>query len=59
MRESFIVYQSFYGLIKLLKNKEKLRMYEAIFEYGFTGQEPQFDDITSSAIWQASGWMAW
>jgi hypothetical protein len=53
MRESFIVYQSFYGLIKLLKNKEKLRMYEAIFEYGFTGQEPQFDDITSSAIWQA------
>ena len=52
-RESFIVYKSFYGLIKLLKAQQRLDMYEAIFEYGFTGAEPTFKDDTSSAIWQA------
>ena len=52
-RESFIVYKSFYGLIKLLKAQQRLEMYEAIFEYGFTGAEPTFKDDTSSAIWQA------
>lgn len=52
-RESFIVYKSFYGLIKLLKAQQRLEMYEAIFEYGFTGAEPDFKDDASSAIWQA------
>lgn len=52
-RESFIVYKSFYGLIKLLKAQQRLDMYEAIFEYGFTGAEPEFKDDTSNAIWQA------
>jgi len=52
-RESFIVYKSFYGLIKLLKTPQRLAMYEAIFEYGFNGSIPDFSDDTSKAIWQA------
>ncbi|MBQ9355136.1 MAG: hypothetical protein IJT84_05590 [Clostridia bacterium] len=52
-RDSFIVYKSFYGLIKLLKAPQRLAMYEAIFEYGFTGEIPTFTDEPSSAIWQA------
>ena len=52
-RESFIVYKSFYSLIKLLKTKERLAMFEAIFEYGFDGTVPTFKDDVSSAIWEA------
>lgn len=52
-RESFIVYKSFYGLIKLLKAPQKLAMYEAIFEFGFSGKLPQFSDEPSEAIWEA------
>lgn len=52
-RDSFIVYKSFFALIKLLKPKERLAMYESIFEYGFDGTVPEFEDETSSAIWQA------
>ena len=52
-RESFIVYKSFYGLIKLLKAPQRLAMYEAIFNYGFTGEMPEFSDDTSEAIWEA------
>ncbi len=52
-RESFIVYKSFYGLIKLLKAPQRLAMYEAIFNYGFTGELPEFGDDTSEAIWEA------
>ncbi|MEG2687707.1 MAG: DUF6291 domain-containing protein [Clostridia bacterium] len=52
-RESFIVYKSFYALIKLLPIKERLQMYEAIFDYGFTEVEPGFASDAQSAIWQA------
>ena len=51
-RESFIIYKSFYALIKLLKPKERLAMYESLFEYGFNGTIPTFNDDTSMAIWQ-------
>jgi hypothetical protein len=53
-RDSFIFYKSFYALIKLLKPKERLKMIEAIFEYGFDNTLPDFNgDETSEAIWQA------
>lgn len=52
-RESFIVYKSFYGLIKLLPEADRLRMFESIFEYGFTGIEPEIVGDTSQAIWAA------
>ena len=50
-RESFIVYKSFYALIQLLPEKERLKMYESIFNYGFEEKEPTFKDEASKAIW--------
>ncbi len=52
-RESFIVYKSFYVLIKLLPEKERIKMYEAIFDYGFDESIPNFTNETSKAIWQS------
>lgn len=52
-RDSFIVYKSFYGLIKLLPDKEKVKMFEAIFDFGFDETIPTFKDETSKAIWQS------
>jgi hypothetical protein len=51
-RESFVVYKSFYHLIKLLKQKDQIKMYEAIFEYGLEGVIPTFDNPSSEAVWQ-------
>lgn len=51
-RESFIVYKSFYALMKLLPRAERLKMFEAIFDYGFNGTEPTFKDETSAAFWE-------
>ncbi len=50
-RDSFIVYKSFYAIIKLLKPRERLKMFEAIFEYGFNETNPNFSDDVSKAIW--------
>ena len=52
-RESFIVYKSFYGLFKLLPDTDRLKMFEAVFEYGFNGDIPSFDNCTAQAIWDA------
>lgn len=52
-RESFIVYKSFYGLIKLLPEKERVKMFEAIFDFGFDETIPTFKNETSKAIWQS------
>lgn len=50
-RESFIFYKSFYYLIKLLKPKEQLKMYEAIFNYGFDGVVVTFENPSTQAVW--------
>ena len=50
-RESFIVYKSFHALIRLLPEKERLKMYESIFDYGLEEKEPTFKDEASKAIW--------
>lgn len=51
-RESFIIYKSFYVLIKLLPMKKRTSMYEAIFEYGFSGELPDFHgDEIMTAMW--------
>lgn len=53
-RESFIIYKSFYALTKLLKPSSQLKMFRAIFDYGFEGTVPDFgEDEVSSAIWSA------
>ena len=52
-RESFIVYKSFYALIQLLKPKEQLKMFTAIFDYGFDNTIPTFNDDASAAIWES------
>ena len=33
MKDSFVFYRSFYEAIKLLNGEQRLRLYEAIFEY--------------------------
>ena len=51
-RESFIVYKSFFCLIKMLKPKERLKIFEAMFEYGFDSTIPEFDNETTQAVWE-------
>ena len=34
-KDSFIVYRSFYIGLKALTNKDRLQLYDAIFEYGY------------------------
>lgn len=52
-RESFIVYKSFYSLIKMLKPKSRLKIFEAIFDYGFNNTIPNFeDDEQVTAVWE-------
>lgn len=54
MRESFIIYRSFFALIKLLPEKKQVKMFTAIFEYGLDEKEPNFDgEETMRAIWSA------
>jgi len=38
-KDSFIVYRSFYVGLKALKNKDRLQLYDAIFEYGLNTSE--------------------
>lgn len=54
MRESFIIYRSFFALIKLLPEKKQVKMFTAIFEYGLDEKEPNFgSEETMIAIWSA------
>lgn len=51
-RDSFVVYKSFYLLIKLLDKTSQLKVYDAMFKYGIDGVEPDFsEDETLNAIW--------
>ena len=38
-KDSFIIYRSFYIGLKALKNKDRLQLYDAIFEYGLNTTE--------------------
>ena len=38
-KDSFIIYRSFYIGLKALKNKDRLQLYDAIFEYGLNSTE--------------------
>ena len=45
MRESFIFYKTFYECIKELPKKSGYALYNAIFEYVFSGEEPELSGI--------------
>ena len=53
MRESFLVYKSFFILIKLLPEKSQLRVYKAMFEYNCYGNNPTFETEQEQAIWES------
>ena len=40
MRDNFIFYRSFYDGAKVLNNADRLKLYEAIFEYALDNTEP-------------------
>ena len=40
MRDNFIFYRSFYEGAKVLKDSDRLKLYEAIFEYALDNKEP-------------------
>lgn len=51
-RKSFIIYRSFYGIIKMLPKNARLKMFEAIFDYGFDNIPPIFTDEASNSVWE-------
>ncbi len=53
-RDSFIVYKSFFALIKLLPTAaQRLKMHESIYKYSLSEIEPKFADEDSEAVWSA------
>ena len=46
----FTFYNNYYELIKYLKDKDRLDLYDAIFKYMFENEEPTFDDL-KKGIW--------
>lgn len=46
----FTFYNNYYELIKYLKDKDRLELYDAIFKYMFENEEPSFDDL-KKGIW--------
>ena len=46
----FTFYNNYYELIKYLKDKDRLDLYDAIFRYMFEDEEPAFDDL-KKGIW--------
>ena len=45
MRDSIVFYRSYYEIIKELPDEQKLKLYEAIFEYGLNDDEIELDGI--------------
>lgn len=41
MKDSFVFYRSFYEAIKLLNDEQRLKLYEAIFEYALNDIEAE------------------
>lgn len=42
-RKGFVFYASFYESAKTLENTEKMKLYDAIIEYGLNQKEPALD----------------
>ena len=45
MKDSFVVYRSFYLALSSLKNKDRLKLYDAIFEFGLNHKEIDLDHV--------------
>ena len=45
MRDSIVFYRSYYEVIKELPDEQKLKVYEAIFEYGLNDNEVELDGL--------------
>lgn len=45
MRDSIVFYRSYYEIIKELPDEQKLKVYEAIFEYGLNENEIELDGL--------------
>ena len=45
MRDSFIFYRSFYEAIKILDDRDRLEIYDAICEYAMNGNDTQMEAV--------------
>lgn len=50
MRESIVIYSSFIKGAKALEDKERLKFYEALFDYGLKDEEVELDGITGALL---------
>ena len=48
MRDSMIIYRSFYEAIKELPDENKLNVLMAVLEYGIDGKEPELSGIDAA-----------
>lgn len=49
--EKFTIFKNTYKLLRHLPEKNKLELYDAMFDYMFEGIEPEFNDELSDGIW--------
>lgn len=49
--EKFTIFKNTYKLLRHLPEKNKIELYDAMFDYMFEGIEPEFDDELSDGIW--------
>lgn len=49
--EKFTIFKNTYKLLRHLPEKNKLELYDAMFDYMFEGMEPEFNDELSDGIW--------
>ena len=49
--EKFTIFKNTYKLLRHLPEKNKIELYDAMFDYMFEGIEPSFDDELSDGIW--------
>lgn len=50
MRESIVFYKSFVEALKELPDEDRLRLYDAIFEFGIYGNEPELSGIDAAVF---------
>lgn len=49
-KDSVVFYKSFYEAIKNIPDTEQLKLYNAIFQYSFTSEEPNLEDGIAKAM---------
>lgn len=49
--EKFTIFKNTYKLLRHLPEKNKVELYDAMFDYMFEGIEPSFNDELSNGIW--------